>query len=105
MDRRDSSRTPARLDALVSCGGEEGAGALADISHSGAQIDESSLRPPVDAPVRLYVFGPGSRPFEIEGVVSRHTETGFALRYELHDALQRRQVDALVAQLTLAAAS
>ena len=36
-------------------------------------------------------------PFELEGYVSRHTETGFAVTYELFDREIRRLVDDMTA--------
>ena len=78
---------------LVAAGDREGAGTLADLSYAGARLDDSSFRPPVGTRVRLYVFVQPVAPFELEGVVSRHSESGFALTFELFDAEIRRLVD------------
>lgn len=105
MDRRRSSRLRARIDALVCCDGEEGAGVLADLSYAGALVEECALRPSVGTPARLYLYLPGEPPLELVGSVGRQAESGLALVYELHDAALRRRVDAVIAHLAAAAAS
>lgn len=105
MDRRKCSRLRARIDALVHCDGEEGAGVLAELSYSGALVEECALRPPVGTPARLYLFLPGEPALELSGRVGRHTESGLALVYALHDVGLRRRVDAVIAHLAHAAAS
>jgi PilZ domain len=102
-ERRRSPRVRSRFDALIAAGAQEGAGTLAEISYSGARLDDSSLQPPVGTPVRLYVFIQPVSPFEIEGVVTRHTETGFAVTYELFDVEIRRLVDDVTALVAPAA--
>ena len=102
MDRRRSPRFQTRFDTLVSAGAREGAGTLTDISYSGARLEDSSIRPPVGTLVRLYVFVRPVSPFELEGTVSRHTETGFAIDYELFDAEIRRLVDDVTALVSIA---
>ncbi len=79
MDNRKHPRFRTRFDTLCSSGREEGVGVLADISYSGAHLEETSLRPPVGTEVRLYVFVQPVSPFELVGRVARHTETGFAI--------------------------
>jgi hypothetical protein len=66
---------------------------LTEISYSGALVEQTSDRPDVGTQVRLYVFVKPVAPFEIVGHVARHTETGFALHYELFDADVQRLVD------------
>lgn len=95
MERRRSPRIRSRFDALVSAGAREGAGVLADISYSGARLEDCSEQPPVGTRIRLYVFAEPAPAFELEGVVVRHTETGFAIGYEIHDAFTRCRVDAV----------
>ncbi len=93
-DRRRTPRFRSRFDVLVSAGEREGAGVLAEISYGGARLDESSIQPPVGARVRLYVFMQPVSPFELSGVVSRHTDDGgFAVTFEPFDAEIRRLVD------------
>jgi hypothetical protein len=105
MDRRRSPRFRSRFDTLVSAGAHEGAGVLTDISYSGARLEDTSLQPPVGTRVRLYVFVQPVAPFELEGVVSRHLEKGFAITYELFDAEIRRLVDDVTALVSVPAAS
>jgi len=93
MERRRSPRFRARFDALLSTGRQEGAGTLAEISYSGARLDEASIRPEPGSRITLYVFVQPVAPFELQGVVVRHTETGFAVDYDLFDAEIRRLVD------------
>jgi len=93
MERRRSPRFRARFDALLSAGRQEGAGTLAEISYSGARLDEASIRPEPGSRITLYVFVQPVAPFELHGVVVRHTETGFAVDYDLFDAEIRRLVD------------
>lgn len=101
-ERRRSPRVRSRFDALIAAGAREGAGTLAEISYSGARLDDTSLQPPVGTEVRLYVFVQPVSPFEIEGVVTRHTETGFAVTYELFDVEIRRLVDDVTALVAAA---
>ena len=102
-DRRRSPRHRSRFDALVSAGEREGAGTLAEISYVGARLDDSSIQPPVGARVRLYVFVQPVAPFELAGIVTRHTETGFAIGFEPFDAAIRRLVDEVCARVTMSA--
>lgn len=97
MERRRSPRFRTRFDALISAGAQEGAGVLAEISYAGARLDEASVQPPVGSRIRLYVFVQPVAPFELEGYVSRHTEKGFAVTYELFDREIRRLVDDVTA--------
>lgn len=97
IDRRRSPRFRARFDTLVSADSREGAGTLAEISYAGARLDECSLLPPIGSRIRIYVFVQPVRPFDLEGVVTRHTESGFAITYELFDAEIRRLVDDVTA--------
>jgi len=97
MDRRRSPRFRSRFDALLSTGRHEGAGTLAELSYSGARLDDASIRPEPGTRVTLYVFVQPVAPFELQGVVVRHTETGFAVDYDLFDAEIRRLVDDVAA--------
>ncbi len=45
MDKRKDPRFRTRFDALYSLGCEEGSGVLADLSYSGARLDNTSLKP------------------------------------------------------------
>jgi hypothetical protein len=93
MERRKDIRFGTRFDALFSSGPAEGAGVLADLSYSGARLEEASLRPDLGTSVRLYVFVQPVAPFELVGRVTRHTESGFVTVYEVSDPDVRRLVD------------
>jgi hypothetical protein len=97
MDPRRSPRFRTRFDALIASERQHGAGELAEISYAGARLDHASTRPPVGTRVTLYVFVAPVAPFELTGQVVRHTETGFALSYDLFDAEIRRLVDDVAA--------
>ena len=93
MDRRRSPRFKARFDALYAAGKEEGAGRLAELSYCGARLADVSILPAVGTKVTLYVFVQPVAPFEVTGWVSRHSDNGFALDYDLFDDEIRRLVD------------
>lgn len=95
MEKRKEPRFRTQFDALYSTGASEGAGVLVDLSYSGAWLENVSEhhRPELDSSVRLYVFVQPVAPFEIEGRVTRVSETGFAVVYEIDDPEVRRLVD------------
>ena len=93
MERRKHIRFRTRFDALFSSGPAEGAGVLADLSYSGARLEEASLRPDEGTKVRLYVFVQPVAPFQLVGRVTRHTESGFVILYDISDPEVRRLVD------------
>jgi hypothetical protein len=97
MDPRRSPRFRTRFDALISAGRREGAGHLAEISYTGARLDDADTKPPVGSRVTLYVFVRPVSPFELTGHVVRHTETGFAVGYDCFDPDVRRLVDDVAA--------
>ena len=70
---------------------------LAEISYAGARLDGTSMRPPIGTKVTLYVFVQPVAPFELRGQVTRTTDSGFAMTYELFDAETRRLVDDVAA--------
>lgn len=86
-------RFRTRFEALYSLGRREGAGVLADISYSGAHIEDSSIVPEVGTQVRIYVFVQPVSPFTLSGKVVRVTEKGFAIAYHDLDDEVRRLVD------------
>lgn len=93
MDQRRSPRFRTRFDALISAESHQGAGVLTEISYAGAKLEDTSATPPLGAKVTLYVFVQPVAPFELRGQVARHTETGFAVIYELFDPEIRQLVD------------
>ena len=99
-DRQRDHRVPIRLEAFYSYGRVEGLGRLANISYSGALIEDITMQPEIGAQVILYVFlKPPSAfeaptPFELAGHVVRHTSDGFAIDYNDNlDPDVRRMVD------------
>ncbi len=99
-DSQRDHRIAIRLATFCSQGRGEGAGVRANISYSGALIEETSMRPEIGASVVLYVylkppsaFG-AATPFKLVGQVARHTSTGFAIVDEDNlDPDVRRMVD------------
>ncbi len=99
-DRRPDNRIPIRLEAFYSAGRVQGVGMLADISYTGALIEDTEMRPEIGTRVVLYVhLHPQSAfeaatPFELPGHVVRHSDTGFAIEYKDNlDPDVRRMVD------------
>ena len=92
-DRRRDGRVRTRFESIYSAGRTEGTGVLADISYSGALIEGVSLKPELGKPVRIYVFVQPVSPFELRGIVARHTDDGFAIEYPTVDEEVRRLVD------------
>ena len=101
MDQRQDPRFQTRFDALVSSGRQEGAGILVDISRSGARIEDASLQPPIGTKIRIYVFVQPMSPFELEGHVVRHTETGFAIECGPTDSDLGRMIDDIAALVSV----
>jgi hypothetical protein len=73
---------------------------LANISYSGALVENTSMRPEVGTPIVLFVYlqppsaFEAATPFELTGHVVRHSSTGFAIKYEGNlDSDLRRMVD------------
>jgi len=98
-EKRRGVRVPTALNAHYSSGPEDGIGVLANISYSGALIEDSSVQPTVGSRVRIYVFtepadpiAPAS-PYELVGRVIRHSRSGFAIEYEHSDSEVRQLVD------------
>ncbi len=100
MDKRKDPRFRTRFDALYSLGCEEGSGVLADLSYSGARLDNTSLKPEPGTKVHLYVFVQPIQPFELAGHVVRPTENGFAIEVDVLDAEVQRLVDDVRAIVT-----
>ena len=99
-NRRHYNRIPIRLEAFYSAGRVDGVGSLANISYSGALIEDTVMRPEIGTPIKLYLYlKPPSAfvaadPFELAGHVVRHSSNGFAVKFEnSHDPDLRRMVD------------
>ena len=60
----------------------------------GARVEDTGIQPSVGALAILYVCLPDDpKPFQLEGKVTRHTDAGFAIEYEVEDPEVRRLVD------------
>ncbi len=99
LNERRHDRFTTALNAHYSSAPENGIGVLANISYSGALIEDSSVQPSVGSRVRVYVFvepvdpiAPAS-PYEFVGRVVRHSSSGFAIEYEDDDPEVRQLVD------------
>jgi len=89
-ERRGAPRFQTSFDALCAAGRREGAGILADLSRSGARVEQASVKPEIGSKVRLYVFVRPVSPFELVGEVVRITESGFAIEiFEVSDQVQQ----------------
>ena len=92
-NRRRDGRVQTRFESLYAAGRSEGTGTLADISYSGAMIENASSMPAIGKPLRVYIFVQPVAPFELVGTVVRHTEGGFAIEYPPLSEDGRRFVD------------
>ena len=99
-NRRHENRVPIYLKAHYSFGRVDGTGVLADVSYSGALIEDTSVRPEIGTRIALcvYLMSPlgfeEMAPFELDCHVARHSSTGFAVTYEdNHDPDVRRMLD------------
>ena len=107
MEWRRDNRVAIRLVAHYDIGRMAGTGMLANISYSGALIEDANMEPEVGTPVVLYVylkppsaFG-AATPFELAGDVVRQTPNGFAIEFKDRlDPDVRRMVDDAAAVVT-----
>jgi hypothetical protein len=95
------------LEVSSTSGRFEVVGELANISYSGALIEDTSMQPEIGTPIVLYVYlnPPGDfkavSPFKLTGYVVRHSSTGFAIEFDnTFDPDVRRMVDDADAILT-----
>ena len=98
--RHRADRVLTRLKAYCSFGRVEGTAALANISYSGALIENTTMRPEMGTRVVLHVhLNPpeafrAATPFELTGHSVRHSSNGFAIEYKDNlDPDVRRMVD------------
>ncbi len=89
-----------RLEVYCSFERVEGTASLANISYTGALVEDTTVRPEIGTRVKLYVHlkppcaFEAATPFELTGVVARHTSNGFAVKFEdSQDPDMRRMVD------------
>ena len=98
--KRRDDRIIIHLEVYCSFERVEGTATLANISYSGALIEGTSMQPEIGTPIVFYVhLNPPSgfkaaTPFELSGLVVRHSSSGFAVKYgDNHDSDVRRMVD------------
>ncbi len=93
-DKRRAPRITTRFGAVYSFDRQEGQGFVANISYSGALLDNVSIRPQVSMPVHVHLLLPHRpNPLELVGQVVRHIERGFAIKYAEHNEDLRRFID------------
>jgi hypothetical protein len=81
--KRRGTRIKTRFRSLYSTDDQEGSAVLAEISYSGARLEDVEFGPSLGARVCVYVWLPRqAEPFELVGKVVRQTEDGFAIEYE-----------------------
>ncbi len=98
--KRPDKRIPTDLEAFYHARRADAVGMVANISYSGALIEDITVQPEIGTFVVLYVYlEPPSAfeaetPFRLTGHVVRHSSDGFAIEYK--DNLNRdvrRMVD------------
>ena len=84
----------------------EGVGLLVNISYSGALIEDTAVRPEIGTQIIIYLYLTSPHgfeevtPFELAGVVVRHSSEGFAIQFgDNHDPEVRQMVDDIVASV------
>ncbi len=93
-----ANRVPIRLETYYSYDRVEGVGVVANISYSGALIEQTPKQPKVGTPIILYIrLHPptafeAQSPFELVGRVARHSPSGFAVQYAESFGLALRQM-------------
>ena len=99
-NRRPDKRIPTHLEVFYYARRVDADGVLANISYSGALVEDTRVRPTIGTFVVLYVhLEPPSAfaaetPFEVVGHVVRHSSAGFAIEYKDNlDPDVRRMVD------------
>ena len=99
-NRRPDKRISTDLEAFYYAGRVEGVGQLANISYSGALIEDTTVQPEIGtfAVFHVYLQPPSAfaaeTPFELTGHVVRHSSAGFAIEYKDNlDSDVRRMVD------------
>jgi hypothetical protein len=98
--KRRDDRFPISLKVYYSFARVEGFASLANISYTGALVENTAMRPEIGTRIKLNVylrppraFG-SATPSELIGVVARHSSNGFAVKFEnSHDPDVHRMVD------------
>ena len=84
MESRQSARPKVLIEAPHSTRSIEGEAVLASASSAGALLEDVSVCPPVDVDVNLVVLLGEDKTVHLAGVVSRHTSSGFEVRFKRH---------------------
>ena len=99
-NRRPDKRFPTQLETFYYARRVDAVGVVANISYSGALVEDTGVRPKIGTFVVLWVhLEPPSAfaaetPFELDGHVVRHSSNGFAIEYKDNlDPDMRRMVD------------
>ena len=99
---RRSPRIRTWFETHFSSQRQEGEGVLADVSYTGARVEDTGIQPSIGALAILYVCLPDDpKPFQLEGRVTRHTDAGFAIEYARPDEDMRRGVDRIAEMVGL----
>jgi hypothetical protein len=99
-NKRSDKRIPTELELFYYARRVDAVGVLANISYSGALIEDTRVRPKIGSFVVLYVhLEPPSAfaaetPFEVVGHVVRHSPAGFAIEYKDNPDVRRMVDDA-----------
>ena len=80
-DPQRALRVKAAFETMYWIERQEGSGVIANISYSGALLEDASLRLDPGTKVRLRVMVEPERKVELAGVVVRHVATGFAVAF------------------------
>jgi hypothetical protein len=103
---RRSPRIRTWFETHFSSQRQEGEGVLADVSYTGARVEDTGIQPSIGALAILYVCLPDdTKPFQLEGRIARHTDAGFAVEYARPDQDTRRGVDRIAEMVGLSEAS
>ena len=99
-NRRSDKRISTDLEAFYYARRVEGVAVVANISYSGALIEDTTVQPEIGtfAVFHVYLQPPSAfaveTPFELTGHVVRHSSAGFAVKFkDSHNPDVRRMVD------------
>ncbi len=91
-EQRDSERVIANFECLCSGSRGKGSGLLVDISDSGALVEEASFFPVRGELIGLAIEIPVVESGLLIGWVSRHTDKGFAIEFDVSSPQSKRLV-------------
>lgn len=91
-ERRDSDRVIANFECLCSGSRGKGSGFLVDISDSGALMEEASFVPVRGELIGIAIEIPVAESGLLIGWVTRHTNKGFAIEFDVSSPQSKRLV-------------